>query len=110
MARIHRLPVELQGEAARRLTDELAARIEAGEDPGPRCHQIEVLRRSIHDDLRKLPGALAAASEKLPADDPTRRAAEDAVSRFMAEIEALVAMVEAGTSADPSARVAAAIP
>ena len=35
MARIHTLPVMLQGEAGRRLTDELVATLKAGEDPGP---------------------------------------------------------------------------
>ncbi len=43
MAHIHRLPVRLVGESARRLTDELVAVLQAGGDPGPRRHQIEVL-------------------------------------------------------------------
>lgn len=108
MARIQRLPIMLQGEAARRLTDDLVAALEAGEDPGPRQHQIEVLRRSIREALRVLPIALAAAEGTLSLDDPTRRTAEHAVRRFMDEVEALVATVEPEASTDPSPRVAVA--
>lgn len=108
MASIHRLPVMLQGEASRHLIDDLVAVLEAGEDPGPRRHQIEVLRMSIREALRALPNALASAAGLLPSDDPTRREAEHAVRRFMDEVEALVTPTEPEASTDPSPRVAVA--
>lgn len=108
MARIHRLPVVLQGEAGRRLTDDLVAILKAGADPGPRRHQIEVLRTSIREALRVLPNALASATGALPPEDPTRCRAEQAVRRFMDEVDALVAMVVPQASTDPSPRVAVA--
>jgi hypothetical protein len=108
MARIHTLPVMLQGEAGRRLTDELVATLKAGEDPGPRRHQIEVLQNSIRAALQALPQALASAAGALPSDHPTRCAAEHAVRRYMDEIEALVAMVEPEASIDLSPCVAVA--
>lgn len=96
MGCVHRLPVVLQGEAGQRLAGELAALVGAGGDPGSRHHQIAVLRRSITEALQALPDALAAMLSKLPADDPRRSAVEDAVFKFMGEVEVLVAMVEPG--------------
>ncbi|MFC6792265.1 hypothetical protein ACFQE0_23460 [Methylobacterium komagatae] len=46
--------------------------------------------------MQALPDALAAMLSKLPADDPRRSAVEDAVFKFMGEVEVLVAMVEPG--------------
>ncbi len=108
MARILTLPVMLQGGASRRLTDDLVATLKAGEDPGPRRHQIAVLRTSIREALRVLPNALASAAGALPPDDPTRCRAENAVRRFMDEVDALVAMVEPEALTEPSPRVAVA--
>ena len=96
MGCVRRLPVVLQGEAGRRLGGELAALISAGGDPGSRRHQIEVLRRSITETLRALPEALAAMLSEFPVDDAARSTVEDAVLRFMVEVEVLVAMVEPG--------------
>ena len=100
MAVVYRLPVVIEGEAVRRLTDELTGVIQAGGDPGPRRHQIEVLRQSIRQSLRDLPAALASSAERLPAADPTRRMAEESVRRFMEKVEGLIAMVET----DPETR------
>ncbi|MGC5780569.1 hypothetical protein [Methylobacterium sp. NFXW15] len=100
MGCVHRLPVVLQGEAGRRLGGELAALLGAGGAPGSRRHQIEVLRRSITEALRALSDALAAMLSDLPADDPTRSTVEDAVLRFMSDVEVLVAMVEPGRESE----------
>lgn len=94
MGTVHRLSVVLQGESGRHLTDEFATLVDKGEVFGPRLHQIEVLRQSIRKTLRELPAALESSAEKLPVDHPTRRSAEDAVKRFIQEVEGLVTMVE----------------
>ncbi|MDQ0444159.1 hypothetical protein [Methylobacterium persicinum] len=107
MAHVHRLPVRLEGEAGRRLTDDLVAVLQAGGDPGPRQHQIEVLRQSIRVGLRGLTGALASIADPLPIDDPRRRAVEEAVRRFVDEVEALVVMVDRTDSVDRVPRAAA---
>ncbi|GJE37648.1 hypothetical protein [Methylobacterium persicinum] len=107
MAHIHRLPVRLVGESTRRLTDELVAVLQAGGDPGPRRHQIEVLKQSILTGLRGLPEAMMSAVDTLPAGDPRRSTVEDAVRNFMIEVETLIAIVDPSTMTVTAPRAAA---
>ncbi|WP_457107677.1 hypothetical protein [Methylobacterium sp. P5_C11] len=101
MAAIHALPVRLDGAASRRLIAELEACIAAGADPGPRVHQIEVLRQSLHTSLRALSVAFASVADALPPDDPGRRAAEMSIQRFVQSVENLIADAEASRAARP---------
>ena len=59
MAKIHTFPAPLNGEAVRRLTEQLSAAFEAGEDLGSRAPHIHALARALDHTLQNLDQELA---------------------------------------------------
>ena len=59
MAEIHAFPARLNERAVRRLTEQLSAAFQAGEDLGSRAHHIHALGVALERTLRNLDQELA---------------------------------------------------
>ena len=101
MAKIHTLPARIGPAAGRHLAAQLSALMAAGVDLGPRHHQIAMIQASIRATRSALPEALAYAMEELPADDPYRREAEQAVQRFVEVVDRLMQATAPGLTGMP---------